>query len=126
MRAIEYKAWDRETKQMLSWEDINKLDTDGIVCFLDMAEEGQYILLQFTGRRDGGGKKIYEGDILLAYDCDRDCMHFLRVVYDSESLGFIFVDGAGNKYEPRLFDLNKAHVVGNIIEYEDYDHGEVH
>ncbi len=52
MREIKFRAWSNTAKVMHpEWK---KLDD----------ENGEYILMQYTGLKDKNGKEIYEGDVL--------------------------------------------------------------
>jgi uncharacterized phage protein (TIGR01671 family) len=81
MREIKFRAWDKETKTMISDEWIQTLDLKGDGSWTSYLGGGmkQYltqkqsdkkitdcVLLQYTGLKDENGKEIYEGDIFKA------------------------------------------------------------
>lgn len=102
MRKIKFRAWSNTAKVMHpEWK---KLDD----------ENGEYILMQYTGLKDKNGKYIYEGDILL---CDWDDVRYQPhnigpVKWDTESACWDLGEG-GSPWED-----SKSHfkVIGNIYE----------
>lgn len=61
-RKIAFRAWDENGKIMYP-EPYNH-DTANLNLALKLAQEGGYILEQFTGLLDKNGEEIYEGDIV--------------------------------------------------------------
>lgn len=65
MREIKFRVWNSK-KHNMSYFDLgkNKPIEDVVFGLMLASQEGNGILMQFTGLHDKNGKEIYEGDIL--------------------------------------------------------------
>ena len=127
MREIKFRAWDNWTSKFVDndnpYHDDLLIDLDGTLRELcsdeggmDIcrADEGRFILMQYTGLKDKNGKEIYEGDVL---SYDEPDYASLTVVVEWGDGGFI-IKWLHNNAESPIFSYptNLLEVIGNIYE----------
>lgn len=127
MRIIRFRAWEIDTKKMLSWEELDKLDKEGILHLFDVLSEPHnygVIPLQFTGIKDKNGKEIYQGDIvkICGADCPEDAedeKHIMVVKWDKQG-GYISEYNCGFEFDPLIGNEDlEMEIIGNIYENPD-------
>ena len=120
MRDIKFRAWDNNEEWMV---DDMLLSFDGEILTddvqphdtpykeIELADEGRYELMQYTGMKDVNGVEIYEGDILQSEHYFRYQVVFKGDCWRCEPLKN---SGFKNRFIGR--DLK---VIGNIYENPD-------
>lgn len=113
MREIKFRAWDAESKEMLS--DVYdgmmiQMNNGQLGLYDDVGEfiELDYPLMQFTGLLDKNGREIYEGDIVTGWTAGKDV-----VKYDERNARFtpIWIQLWNDDIRDSMIE-----VIGNIYE----------
>ena len=126
MREIKFRAWDKKYKEMIKdiWiapeYDWNLFSDNDAMCERARPEQGQIVLMQYTGLKDKNGKEIYEGDLLI-FQGDRDAMFevFYNDIYGKFSCCRTHYLGSRcGGYVPEIED-KKFEIVGNIYENQE-------
>lgn len=116
-REIEFRAWGPNSKTMWNWEQVK-----GIASNLGWEDfnEGERVLMQYTGLKDKNGVKIFEGD-LIKNDRGRTgkvVWHELSASFDTEWVSdseFNPAIDASFGFKNSLWK-NHVEVIGNIYE----------
>ena len=103
-REIKFRAWGPNSRHMWSWEGLTEL-------VRELGDNGEKILMQYTGLKDKNGTEIYEGDIL----CHKVVPPGFVEFADGS---FVFNQGETNQGLNRLcMDRTKRlGIIGNIYE----------
>ena len=117
MREIKFRAWDKESEQMIPNDFVNK-EASAFVVYNEIAQEWisdekDFILMQFTGLLDKNSKEIYEGDIVQYFDTAFAPREIFSIDFVN---GMFYLKSAED--EEYNSDMNTAplEVIGNIYE----------
>jgi uncharacterized phage protein (TIGR01671 family) len=117
MREIQFRAWDKERKELILWDELRGYD------FAGMIDDPDIILEQYTGLKDKNGKEIYEGDIL------RTHLNYMSIrgLVDNDVDRIVDFDNGSFRCDEYSFDdaesgmaykniVNDYWIIGNIHE----------
>ena len=122
MREIKFRAWDKETSNMIDFksDDIDLFtlcigDKGWYISFYNHEDDEmfydnpmkRFILMQYTGLKDKNGKEIYEGDIVKYSIFWTSVVKFEGI--DDPEMGDTIGMGYNTKYE-------YGEIIGNIYE----------
>jgi len=118
MREIKFRFWNRKTKQMASWDDMEN-GTSSRLCseFEDIRNEENEIM-QYTGLKDKNGKEIYEGDIVRHLPTAFNSSSGVGEIYYHKGHARFALKWVGN-LEHYLDSLNSYEIIGNVYENPD-------
>lgn len=134
-REIKFRIYDTDEKQMFYQEDIDYIDINNEIAYINQDGGGyDYLidfvygdgkLMQYTGLKDKNGKEIYEGDIL-----ERHGYWPIRIEYDKGCLMVRDLDEV--RYNNLILNvpicnfesINDWKVIGNIYENPELLEGE--
>ena len=114
MNEIEFRVWDKRQNEFIEYWCGNLNDT-----LNDIFEDSNYDFIQYIGRKDKNGKKIFENDIVARYaekDSDAykkgDLLYIGLVVYEEKSCAFVVRCG----FDFKIFESMDIEILGNIYE----------
>lgn len=106
MREIKFRVWLPKANKMVY--EIQQDNDLGDIITDHNYDNGNYILMQYTGLKDKNGDEIYEGDILREYSNE---IEDWVVLYEYGK----FVGTSDNVWED-LYELSDLEVIGNIYD----------
>ncbi|ENS5436727.1 hypothetical protein ACE1QX_002815 [Listeria monocytogenes] len=116
MRAIEFRAWDKEVKEMDYNPSVIEIwQNKPINEQFRLESEEKLVWMQYTGLKDKNGKKIFEGDIV-------DISVYDRLDWSSIKGKVVFLNGAWLVEDVGHFaitlqsETNEIEIIGNVHE----------
>ncbi|EAC4174376.1 hypothetical protein B0B71_11445 [Listeria monocytogenes] len=116
MRVIEFRAWDKEVKEMDYNPSVIEIwQNKPINEQFRLESEEKLVWMQYTGLKDKNGKKIFEGDIV-------DISVYDRLDWSSIKGKVVFLNGAWLVVDVGHFaitlqsETNEIEIIGNVHE----------
>ncbi|EAC5134656.1 hypothetical protein FON07_01865 [Listeria monocytogenes] len=116
MRKIEFRAWDKEVKEMDYNPSVIEIwQNKPINEQFRLESEEKLVWMQYTGLKDKNGKKIFEGDIV-------DISVYDRLDWSSIKGKVVFLNGAWLVEDVGHFaitlqsETNEIEIIGNVHE----------
>ncbi|EKZ0914406.1 hypothetical protein RAZ69_002595 [Listeria monocytogenes] len=112
MREIEFRAWDKEVKEMDYNPSVIEIwQNKPINEQFRLESEEKLVWMQYTGLKDKNGKKIFEKDIATCQFFDKKITGLIEFIE--------FMWAVNDRKNQRLYQLNEVsniEVIGNIHE----------
>jgi len=113
MREYKFRAWLKETKEMIQAYDISwdkeMINTDGAWRYFDEIE-----LMQYTELKDKNGVEVCEGDIVHCKGHFSGYGWFDTGEHDYDFIGVVTYGGGGYRINSKHIDEYYFEVIGNI------------
>jgi len=118
-RPIKFRVWDDSDKVMHP----NAFNVDGYL-FEDLIDvDDRFVLMQFTGLKDKGGKEIYEGDVVMQgnFGIENKGEKCPAEVYWNQNAWYVRTEKGHTGLHPLWIHSQEfgAEVIGNIYENPD-------
>ena len=118
MREVEYRAWDVDRRTMFCPQ---RADDSPMILMGALVSPSQYIPLQYTGRKDTNGAKVFDGHVLNVFPEGEPL--YVSIEWDDEWAAWCCRASVNAKH--LLRDIREPHVIaGNIYENPELLKGE--
>ena len=120
MREIKFRAWDKNTKIMIHWDDLvkSRISFRNFRWALLSENSENFELMQYTGLKDKNGVEIYEGDILSYFGFEYE------VTFEESAFGWS-EDGQFYAFaEMAIDEIEKTKIIGNIYETQSWQNND--
>ena len=123
MTPLRFRAYDKEQGIMMSHEDIDRSDKEGIIMWGDLfnGKEKEIVVMRSTGRKDRSGKEVFEGDIVTFCKYGRGDQKGIGEVWWQDVLCAFVIDWRDEE-EPTPAQIQHSaelEIIGNIYENPD-------
>jgi hypothetical protein len=123
MREIKFRCWDKEAEKMHEVWGVTPITlcTKEGAQFPCYESRDKFVLMQYTGLKDGHGKEIYEGDVVVQFTGSGKEAQRGDVRWSTNETGYQIGDAECWRLGiyAGMFGKNSLEVIGNIYENPD-------